>query len=1005
MPHYDVSHVEYDELCDLPTMTYFRRYAGNYIRAGRSKGHDVYVVYLNLENFSLFNERYGFEEGDGLLRLTSVAIQTAFPGYLVSRVSGDRFLIVCESLDVEDAILDVRQQLHVYGRHANVEVKAGIFRIPDEDVNTGLACDYAKIACDSIAHRYDRTFRWYDEALAWRVERKQYIESHIDQAIENGWIQVFFQPIVRTITGKVCEYEALARWDDPRYGFLSPAVFVDVLEEGRLIHKLDACVIRQVCEEWHKFEISSDWRVPVSVNLSRFDFELCDVFEMVDGLAKEYDVPRQMLHIEVTESALIESSTLLGNAIERFRDAGYQVWMDDFGSGYSSLNTLKDYVFDVVKIDMVFLREFDSKPKSRTIIASVVNMAKQLGMQTLIEGVETPEQFDFVRSIGCEFAQGYLIGRPSTSKKNVERIFAGELVMEHVSMHGYYDRIGSVNALSANPFDFPWDSSVRGRPFAEVLPLAVIEFQDDVISMMSSSNAFAQVIENLHVGTVAAIVEAVNRRGGLQARAIYEVIVAAANSSSTESVDLMVNGMHCVFRARYIASYKSVNALLVSLMSFPRFSDATEERLAQIATRSLYSTYDEVNIVDLSDGTVNTLYRGNSWFPSMSAGQQISAASSEFAQRHVHPDDRERFVSFVDVSKLLWQEENAIPPSMAEAFRVLNPSGTYEWITVTLIPLDLGDSHTVLECIRPVNAEVCSTIADEQYVSKSLLWDTLLDLIPVGVFWKDEDRRFLGANRTFLEYYELDSVNELLGKNDEDMGWHVEADPYKDDELKVVEYGESIFDAPGTCIARGEVRDILANKVPLRRNGRIVGLLGYFIDAKGHGESSRRNAKEAFEGHFETDALTGISNLRGMMLSIAAYHKAYEVTGIRYVAVVASLRGMSNFKHIYGHEFGDRVLQTVSRRLVRLYGVSGAIARIGEENFAALRQISTAEDACAEADRLCCEVEGIREVDGIAVNLRCEAGWAINTEVKNMDDVLYLAEQRLYDMLDKESHA
>ena len=384
----DVS-VEFDELTDLPTMMYFRRYAVNYVHAALSRGGKPFLVYFNIENFRIFNERYGFEEGDKLLCLTAVIIQSAFPGFLLSRFSEDHFLLVCESRHLEREIMDVHAQLHAYGRQANIALKAGIFEIKGEGVEMGVACDCAKVACESIAHRYDRTYRWYDEQLNWNIRRAQYIESHIDRAIENGWIQAYFQPIVRSVTGELCEFEALARWVDPTYGMLSPDTFIGVLERSRLIHKLDQHMIRLVCAQWRSLRASSDWLVPVSVNLSRLDFELCDAFELVDSVAREFDVPRQMLHIEVTESALNDNIQLLTREVERFRSAGYQVWLDDFGSGFSSLNTLKDFVFDVVKIDMAFLREFDTKPQSRTIISAIVNMAKQLGMQTLIEGVET----------------------------------------------------------------------------------------------------------------------------------------------------------------------------------------------------------------------------------------------------------------------------------------------------------------------------------------------------------------------------------------------------------------------------------------------------------------------------------------------------------------------------------------------------------------------------------------------------------------------------------------
>lgn len=994
MPRYHVSHLEYDELCDLPTMTYFRLYAANYIHAAYSRGRNVYLMYINLKNFSQFNERYGFEEGDKLLTLTSLAIRAAFPGFLVSRVSEDHFLIVCESFDVEGSILDVCEQVHAYGRNANVELKVGILLVEDEHMSIGLACDYAKIACNSIAHRYDRSLRWYDDELAQTIEQRHYVESNIDRAIERGWIEVYFQPIVRSITGRVCEFEALARWNDPRYGLLSPGLFISVLEEARLIHKFDECVVRLVCKCWRDLVSKGPWRMPVSINLSRYDFELTDAFEMVDRYARMYDVPRQMLHVEITESALNDNANLLAREIERFRNAGYQVWIDDFGSGYSSLNTLKDYVFDVLKIDMVFLREFDTKPKSRAIISSMVNMAKQLGMQTLIEGVETIEQYEFVRGIGCEFVQGYLIGRPLPTEDNTERILKGELEIEHVSLHGYYDKVGRINSLSATPFDFPWEVPASERLYAEMLPLAIIEREHGQIRFMSVNEAFVDVINEMNLGSMAQVAEGLNSGKRAQDRIVRDAIEAAIDTDKIESVDVVESGTHCVLRVRHIASHEGVDALLVSFINLARFSDTSGDKLLQIALRSLYVMHDEVNIVDLEGGTVSTLYRGNSWLPVVKDDATVADAVDVLIREVVHPDDAERLRKFMDCSTIDVRVSNTKRGYLADAFRLLRPDGAYGWATISLVPLLLDGARAVLMCFRESNLEVCSTVVNDNTVSKGILWDALIDLIPAGVFWKDEDRRFLGVNRQFLDFYEFSSVNDVLGKNDEDMGWHVDEDPFKNNEFRVLR-GDSILNAPGTCLARGEVRNISASKVPLWRNGEVVGLLGYFVDLASTGIEARGLTYDGLENLTEVDRLTGIPSLRGLMSSAVSYEEAFVEKGRRYVAITLDIRDMGGLNEIYGRAFGNRTIKTIARTLASLSGVSGVVARVGGVRFAALYQVADEEGARHKAEEMKRVVEGVHEVDGIRVALHASLGWAINTEAENLDALLLLAEQRM----------
>ncbi|MBR3226527.1 MAG: EAL domain-containing protein [Atopobiaceae bacterium] len=994
MPQRTQASIEYDSLTKLPSMIYFRQYAGAYVRYGHKFGQEVYLIYFNLENFSAFNERYGFNEGDKLLNLMAVAIQTAFPGYLVSRFSDDHFLLVCVSNHLEEAILQIHDQLHSFGRNANVGLKAGIYVIDDDSLDIGLACDRAKTACDSIAHRYDHIYRWFDDALSWRIERSKYIESHIDRALESGWIKVYYQPIIRAISGEVCEFEALARWDDPHYGMLSPAVFIDVLEQSRLIHKLDAFVIRHVCSEWRKLRSYKKWRIPVSVNLSRLDFELCDAFEMIEAARQEFDVPRQILHLEVTESALNENLELLSANVERFRSAGYQVWLDDFGSGYSSLNTLKDYQFDVVKIDMAFLREFETNPRSRVIIASVVNMAKQLGMHTLIEGVETPEQFDFIRGIGCEFAQGYLIGKPVPSNNNVERLLSGELFVEQSSLHGYYDRLGGINSLSADPFDFPWDGEPGQNMFADILPLAVLEREASEIRFAVVNDAFVKMVRDVGMGTMTQMAARISEGEDGQGRLMRETIRAAVASGDVESVDVLENGRHCVFKVRFIASHDNVDALLVSFMNLSHLSDLEEERRLQIAMRYLYAVYDEVNIISLPQRTVTTIYRGSTTIPLVDSNTPFEEAIDAFCGRRVHPEDRERFIRFMDLSTVIDRANASDGCTIAEAFRALMPTGLYEWITAVIVPIRIDGEDTVLVCVRRANRDVVATMTNSEQIPKSLLWDTLVELVPAGIFWKDADRRFVGVNKNFLDFYDFDSVNDVLGKNDEEMGWHVDTDPFKNNELRVLE-GDSVINAHGTCLARGGVREILASKIPLWRNGEVVGMLGYFTDQTKPSESTRKLIFDGFDRMAETDQLTGILNLKGLASSAVTYQESYEDNGLDFAGIILDIDGMSALNSVHGRSFGNQVLKAVARTLTKASGVSGSVARIGGDKFAALKQVTSEDEVAQATEQLIQAVRGIHEVAGVKIRLHCFVGAALFSEREDLSSMLDLAEQRM----------
>ena len=270
----------------------------------------------------------------------------------------------------------------------------------------------------------------FHDGMSRELTLQQHILDNLGNAIQSGSIRVQYQPIVNLSTGKICEAEALARWNDAELGSISPAEFIPTLEEYREIHRLDVHALKQVCRDYHARSAKGLPVLPVSVNLSRLDFELCDILQEVELAATINGIPRNMLHIEITESINDEDTAVLNLGIERFRAMGYEVWMDDFGSGYSSLNVLKNYSFDTIKFDMKFLHGFDinRSEKAKYIISSNLQMARLMGMKALAEGVETAEQLEYLQSIGFDKAQGYYFGKPM----NLDDIFSSEIGIERV---------------------------------------------------------------------------------------------------------------------------------------------------------------------------------------------------------------------------------------------------------------------------------------------------------------------------------------------------------------------------------------------------------------------------------------------------------------------------------------------------------------------------------------------------------------------------------------------
>lgn len=311
-----------------------------------------------------------------------------------------------------------------------MKLKTGAYRPENRDILPIVACDYALYACKTIKKNYVRNFCVYSSEMNLDFHRKQYIINNIDRAIENKYIHVYYQPVINSSTGLLCGVEALARWKDPQFGFLMPAMFINTLEEYRQIHKLDMYVLEQVCRDFFELRERNVKFIPASINFSRLDFEVFDLAAEVERMLKKYDVDKKYIHVEITESAITEDDKGLQQAIEKFRSSGYALWLDDFGSGYSGLNVLKEYDFDVMKIDMKFLQNFGSNEKSKVILRNIVKLAKEIGMLTLTEGVETEEACEFLKEIGCEKLQGFLFGKPMPREEIYHKIQSGEYKIE-----------------------------------------------------------------------------------------------------------------------------------------------------------------------------------------------------------------------------------------------------------------------------------------------------------------------------------------------------------------------------------------------------------------------------------------------------------------------------------------------------------------------------------------------------------------------------------------------
>ena len=418
-----------DRLTGLWNYNYFSELASKAIGELKGDVSENVLLFVDVHNFKAFNDQRGFEAGDRFLVAIGGYVSDVFSDSLYGRQADDHFVVMTKRAGLEERLDRLNERVSAYDDEILLGINCGGYRLNASGEDPRNCIDRARYAAHLIKNRFQTVYIEYDEKMSEAYRKRLYVINNIDNAVANGWIVPYYQPVVWSDTKELCGCEVLARWMDPTYGQLFPNEFIPVLEEYRLIHKLDRAIFEFACRDLRASLDAGKPVVPVSLNFSRLDFELMDAVGELDELVKKYGLSKDLIHVEVTESALTDSMTKLTEAINRIKELGYSLWLDDFGSGYSSLNVLKDYQFDVIKLDMRFLSNLENSEKAQILIDCIVKMANRIHMLTLTEGVETKVQAEFLNRVGCDRLQGYLFGKPIPKEALYDRIARGELTV------------------------------------------------------------------------------------------------------------------------------------------------------------------------------------------------------------------------------------------------------------------------------------------------------------------------------------------------------------------------------------------------------------------------------------------------------------------------------------------------------------------------------------------------------------------------------------------------
>ena len=385
-----------------------------------------YLIVTDLVNFKLINDLYGKSVGDDILmRIADSFRRFCSPDDLYGRLYNDHFVMLVPKRHFhEEAWLAAFQKNMSYMNNMSYTVigHMGIYEIDDFTTPVSVMCDRAILALKTIKNDYRNCFAYYDDTLRNEVLKMQMLMNELPKALQFGEVVIYLQPQF-TKDLKVVGAEALVRWQHPERGVIPPADFITIIEKINIISDVDKYVWECACKKL------SDWKkigredLYISVNISPKDFYTLDLYEVLTGLVKKYGISPSRLNLEITETAVIMDLQNQVKLLDKLRDFGFLVEMDDFGSGYSSLNMLKDISVDVLKIDMGFLQKSQNDKKSRLILEKIIVLAKELGMKVVTEGVENVHQIDFLSEFGCDLFQGFYFSRPIPVSDFEERYF------------------------------------------------------------------------------------------------------------------------------------------------------------------------------------------------------------------------------------------------------------------------------------------------------------------------------------------------------------------------------------------------------------------------------------------------------------------------------------------------------------------------------------------------------------------------------------------------------
>ena len=701
-----------EDIWDSLTGIYNRRgfYQATQELFDRNPDTKYVIAYWNIQRFKVINELFGREVGDSILIQMAEMIKSAYRGVegehdiegTYGRMESDNFAICFPARFLEGDRAFVHSSEITYvseGAEYRFSSCYGLYLVEDRSVSIAAMVDRSRLAMDTVKTNYVKPFAYYNDSMREHVVMEQILMSECEKAVREHQFMVYYQPVCDAVSGRIMSAEALVRWKHPQKGMISPAVFIPLFERNGFVSVLDRYVWEKVCQMLRRRLDEGKEVVPVSINVSRVDFYNQQLCENIISILDKYGLEKRLLRLEVTESSYSDDPQHVLEIVKRLQNHGFTIMMDDFGSGYSSLNTLKDLPVDILKIDMKFMDDFEKGGKSAIILESIVRMAKWMSLKAVAEGVETEEELNFLKSVECNYIQGYYFYRPMPEAEFEEQLDHREELPERreISISGEESDLAAL-----------YSESMKGESLFENMMggLGVYELVDGRMEIVRANQGYCDML--LEPGSVGLL-----SGGRLISEYMYDEdyqeLLERCEEAEREKnmVDTQLRRKRydgsmiwLSVRIRFLGNQGKRKLFCFYIMDITRMKQIEMEGYANRYSQALFRTFDKVYRLDYETGYAEVLHTSEEkvkigdkvYFPDFFnrfAGEIISDRKEEY---------RKWMQSREAVDKALQSNRSG---SLTIDYQVESPELPWKWVWASLTKVTTAyEEEGYLVCLK-----------------------------------------------------------------------------------------------------------------------------------------------------------------------------------------------------------------------------------------------------------------------------------------------------------------